>query len=309
MKYSKCIITEPEPACNELQGMETAPEYGAGSGLKTTHLLTVNENIMPDFFSVDCSWIWSGASGKPAGKAHWHGYDEVIGFIGSNRQDPYRLGGEIHIWLAGKEEALDKTCLIFIPAGTEHFPVIFKQIDAPVFFVSIAPLNKKSAQARTGQQRETNAAESKPAYTIIKELKKDFSVAASGGKNLPPPPRNPNLKSTRILHLEEDIVKGAFYVDFVWIYEGTGQAPAPEHSHEWEELIAMVGSDPSHPHDLGGPMSIVLGDEDHVVNKSCLVCIPKGLKHCPWKFLDIKKPTLVFTAGPSGMYTGTHKKD
>lgn len=309
MKYTECIITRPEPSCNELQGIEAKPEYGLGSGLNTTHLLTVNENILPGFFSVDCSWIWNGASEKPAGKTHSHVYDEVIGFIGSNRQDPYNLGGEIRIWLDGREEVLDRTCLIFVPAGTEHFPVVFKRIDTPVFFVSIAPLNKKSTQDKTAHEVSAQRAKNTPAYTIIKELKKDFSVAASGGKNSPPPPRNPNLKSTRILHLEEDIVKGAFYVDFVWIYEGVGQAPAPEHSHEWEELIAMVGADPEHPHDLGGPMSIVLGDEDHIVNRSCLVCIPKGLKHCPWKFLDIRKPTLVFTAGPSGMYTGTHKKE
>jgi hypothetical protein len=30
--------------------------------------------------------------------------------------------------------------------------------------------------------------------------------------------------------------------------------------------------------------------------------------HCPWEFHDIKTPTLVFTAGPSHMYTGSHKK-
>ena len=50
-------------------------------------------------------------------------------------------------------------------------------------------------------------------------------------------------------------------------------------------------------------------DETHVITKSSLVCIPKGLKHCPWKFLDIKKPTLVFSAGPSAMYSGSHKSD
>jgi hypothetical protein len=110
------------------------------------------------------------------------------------------------------------------------------------------------------------------------------------------------------MHLEDHVADGSFYVDFVWIYEGTGQAPAPEHNHEWEEVIAMAGVDPQHPHNLGGTMSIVLGDETHYINTSSLVCIPKGLKHCPWKFLDIKKPTLVFTAGPSGKYTGSHRQ-
>ena len=103
--------------------------------------------------------------------------------------------------------------------------------------------------------------------------------------------------------------KGAFFVDFAWIWEGTGTALEPTHNHEWPELIAMVGADPEHPRDMGGPMSIVLGDETHVLEKSCFVCIPKGLNHCPWKFLDIKKPTLVFTARPSATYSGSHEKD
>jgi hypothetical protein len=105
------------------------------------------------------------------------------------------------------------------------------------------------------------------------------------------------------------MVKGSFYVDFVWIWEGTGGAPAPEHTHEWPELIAMAGADPAHPHDLGGKMSIVLGDETHYTEKSTLVCIPKQTKHCPWLFHDIKRPTLVFSAGPQGMYSGSHKKE
>jgi hypothetical protein len=110
------------------------------------------------------------------------------------------------------------------------------------------------------------------------------------------------------MHLEDNVVEGSFYIDFVWLYEGTGGAPAPEHSHDWEEVIAMVGCDPENPTELGGTMSLVLGDETHYFTKNSLVCIPKGLKHCPWKWTDIKKPTLVFTTGPSGRYTGSHRE-
>ncbi len=98
-------------------------------------------------------------------------------------------------------------------------------------------------------------------------------------------------------------------MDFVWIFEGTGGAPAPEHTHEWPELIAMAGADPAHPRELGGKMSIVLGDETHYTDLSTLVCIPKQTKHCPWLFHDIRRPTLVFSAGPQGIYSGSHKKE
>jgi hypothetical protein len=145
-------------------------------------------------------------------------------------------------------------------------------------------------------------------YTMMDHTKERFSVGGDF-KEAPPPPRPSTVKSSRILHIEDDMVPGAFYVDFVWIWSGTGGAPAPEHVHEWSELIAFAGADTANPRNIGGEMSIVLGDETHRTDKSTLVCIPAGTIHCPWLFHDIKRPTLVFSAGPQGMYSGSHKKE
>lgn len=309
LKYSKYIITKPKPIPQELKKKFQAERARRESTIKSTRLMSVDDEIVKDFFYVDCNWLWSGSAEDTAEEPHAHDFDEVIGFVGSNREDPHDLGGKITIWLDGNQEVLTKSCLIFVPAGTRHCPILFNRIDKPVFFVTISPVKRYSRKAEDSRTPAIIAKDTAaPRYTIITKTKERFTVAAAGSGAPPPPPPHPSLKSTRILHLEDDMAKGAFYVDFVWIWEGTGQAPAPEHSHDWPELIAMAGCDPEHPHDLGGPMSIVLGDENHIITKSSLVCIPKGLKHCPWKFLDIKKPTLVFTAGPSGMYTGTHKK-
>jgi hypothetical protein len=309
LKYSKYIITEPKPWPRELEEEMKAEHEKRKSTVKSTHLMSVDNEIVEGFFYVDCNWLWSGSAQDTSEEPHSHDFDEVIGFVGSNRDDPHDLGGEITIWLDGNKEVLHRSSLIFVPAGIRHCPILFNRIEKPIFFVTISPMGKYSRENEGESNTKTTGDKGEPKYTIIDRTKERFTVAASGGETPSPPPRDPRLKSARILHLEDDMAKGAFYVDFVWIYEGTGAAPAPEHSHEWPELIAMAGCDPEHPRDLGGPMSIVLGDETHVITKSSLVCIPKGLKHCPWKFLDIRKPTLVFTAGPSGMYTGTHKKD
>lgn len=311
LKYSKYIITNPKPIPPELKVKFDAEAKNRKSMVESTHLLTVDSSIVEDFFYVDCHWLWRGAAEDTFEEPHTHDFDEVIGCIGSNQQDPHDLGGTITIWLDNEKQVLTKSCLIFVPAGTVHCPILFNKIDSPVFFVTIAPVkeytrNRVDVNAATGS-RSTKDIE-RPKYAIITETKARSAMAAASGSAPPPPPPDTKLKSARILHLEDDIAKGSFYVDFVWIYEGTGGAPAPEHSHDWEELIAMVGADPEHPHDLGGPMSIVLGGETHLITKSSLICIPRGLKHCPWKFLDIKKPTLVFTAGPSGVYTGSHRK-
>ena len=312
LEYSKYIITGPKPLPTELKEKLEDERRKSKSTVQSTHLLTVDDEVIKDFFHVDCVWLWKGTAQDTVEEPHTHDFDEVIGFIGSNREDPHDLGGEITIWLDDEKQVLTKSCLIFMPAGIRHCPILFNRIGRPVLFVTISPAKRYSrisADSRTASATlKSRPAKNltKPGYTIITETKARFTVAASDAP--PPPPPSSTLKSARILHLEDDMAKGSFYVDFVWIYEGSGAAPAPEHSHEWEEVIAMIGADPENPRDLGGPMSIVLGDETHVITKSSLVCIPKGLKHCPWKFLDIKKPTLVFTAGPSGTYTGSHKK-
>jgi hypothetical protein len=309
LKYSKYIVTEPKPLPPEIEAKMKAERAKRKSTIKSTRLMTVDDEIVKDFFYVDCNWLWSGSAEDTAEEPHAHDFDEVIGFVGSNREDPHDLGGKITIWLDGKEEVLTRSCLIFVPAGTRHCPILFNRIDKPVFFVTISPAKRYSRKAEeTGTKVAAEKKAAGPGYTIITKTKERFTVAASGGPAPSVPPRDPSLRSTRILHMEDDMAKGSFYVDFVWIWEGNGQAPAPEHTHEWPELIAMAGCDPQHPHELGGTFSIVLGDETHYMTRSSLVCIPAGLKHCPWKFIDIKKPTLIFTAGPQGMYSGSHKK-
>jgi hypothetical protein len=304
LKYADCIISDAKPELPLMLKQLEDLRRQRKSTIEFTHLLSVDADRIKDFFFVDGSWLWKGSSQISVEEPHTHDFDEVMGFVGSNREDSHDLGGEITIWLGDDKQVLTKSCLIFVPAGVKHGPIQFNMIKTPIFHVIITLSGKYSRKsADSNVSKPVNAVQQ---YAIITETKTKFSVAASSGDT--PPPRDPSLKSARILHLEDDMAKGSFYVDFVWIYEGNGGAPAPEHIHDWVELIAMVGSDPDHPGDLGGAMSIVLGDETHVMTKSSLVCIPKGLKHCPWKFIGIKKPTLVFTAGPSGMYSGSHKK-
>ena len=301
MKYADCLVQKPGPFPPELQGKTSGDGGELIPGIRATHLMTVDEGIRDGFFSVDCTWLWSGVAPEAVGESHTHDFSHVIGFIGGSPDDPHDLDGEITIWLDGNKETLTRSGLIFVPAGVVHGPILFSKINRPVFFITIAMTGKYT---RTGAAQVTSPTREKK-YTIMDHTKERFSV---GGDFKEAPRRQSTVKSARILHIEDDMVKGSFYVDFVWIWEGTGGAPAPEHTHEWPELIAMAGVDPTNPHDLGGEMSIVLGDEYHPTTKSTLVCIPAGLKHCPWEFHDIKKPTLVFSAGPQGMYSGSHKK-
>ena len=301
MKYKHNLVQKPGPFPPELASTNGVKSDEIVPGVKTTHLMTADEEVLEGFFSVDCTWLWSGTATVPVGESHTHDFSHIIGLIGGHPADPHDLGGEITVWLDGNKETITRSCLIFVPEGIVHGPILFSRIDRPVFFVTIAMTGRHKS---TLTFEPTSPQEKK--YSIIGHTKERFSVGADNQGI--PPPRPRTIKSDRILHIEDDMVPASFYVDFVWIWEGTGGAPAPEHTHEWPELIAMAGADPDTPRDLGGEMSIVLGDEYHPTTKSTLVCIPDGLKHCPWEFHDIEKPTLVFSAGPQGMYSGSHKK-
>jgi hypothetical protein len=260
-------------------------------GFESTHVMKVDRNRLPDFMSVDCTWFWRSQLNQIVEGTRVSNENQVIGFIGSYPEDPNSLGGEMTIWVDGKKNNIKKSSLVFVPAGVPFGPVQINQMEHPIFYTSMGVLpNPKD-------KRDPNL----PRYTIIDHTKEKKV-------NPPMPPTGKmTLKGARLLHMEDDMAKGSFYVDFVWFYEGYGQAPMGVHDHEWPELMVMTGCDPEHPYDLGGVFSVALEDETHYLSKSTMICIPARVMHCPWKFLDVKKPTLAFTASPSGMYYSSEK--
>ncbi len=263
-------------------------------GFESTHVMKVDQNRLKDFFSVDCTWFWRSDPDQIVEGTRISEANQVIGLVGSDQQNPFSLGGEITIWVDGKKNVLKKSSLIFVPAGVSYGPIKIDHMEHPISYSAIGILPDPKAVRDP----------SWPRYTIISETKEKAET-----RNMPPPDLSKmTSRGARLLHMEDDLAKGSFYVDYVWLYEGFGGAPMGVHDHEWPELIAMTGCDPEHPYDVGGSFSIDLAGETHMFKKSSLVCIPAHVMHCPWKFIEINKPTLAFTASPSGMYYSSEKK-
>ena len=51
--------------------------------------------------------------------------------------DPYDLGGEIEIWLEDEKHIIDRSALIFVPAGMVHCPLVITRVDRPIFHFTI----------------------------------------------------------------------------------------------------------------------------------------------------------------------------
>ncbi len=88
---------------------------------------------------VDCAWFWpqSGAV-VVVDEAHTHDFGEVVTFFGSNPEDPTDLGGEIEFHLGDEAHTLTKSCVIFVPQGVPHCPLILKSVRRPIFHFATA---------------------------------------------------------------------------------------------------------------------------------------------------------------------------
>ncbi len=115
----------------------------------------------------------------------------------------------------------------------------------------------------------------------------------------------------RIFYMDSSIVPGASYMECVWVMPRPANAPpqpggrrvgTEAHTHDWDEIIAFIGTNHDDPYDLGAEAELWLGDEKHIITKTSLVFIPAGLKHCPLTFIKVDRPVFHFTSGPGKMY-------
>jgi hypothetical protein len=66
------------------------------------------------------------------------------------------------------------------------------------------------------------------------------------------------------------------------------------HTHDYDEFLVFLPSDASNAQDFGAEVELSLGEEGekYIINTTSVVCIPKGLIHCPLNFKKISKPIL-----------------
>jgi hypothetical protein len=49
-------------------------------------------------------------------------------------------------------------------------------------------------------------------------------------------------------------------------------------------------------------MELWLDNEKYILNNTCLVFVPRGLKHCPMIARKVDRPFIHFTAGNQSLY-------
>lgn len=143
---------------------------------------------------------------------------------------------------------------------------------------------------------------------IISRLKENIVEAPWS----PPVSKVEKGRGGRLLFLDDEVVKGAFYLECAWLvpphmYTKEQQdrrkgISVKAHTHEYDEVLAFFGTNPADFYDLGGEVELYLGDEPHTITRSSIIFVPAGLQHCPLTFKRIDTPIFHFTSGPGKTY-------
>jgi len=114
----------------------------------------------------------------------------------------------------------------------------------------------------------------------------------------------------REIFANTDLVKGCpTLVDIRWYFMIPDPDPVEQsHFHDFDTVSCFVGSDPKNPSCLGAELELQLGDEKHMLTKTCVIFIPKGLAHCPLIHRRVDRPYLqiVFAISEKEKYVAPH---
>jgi hypothetical protein len=129
-KYEKYFLTDLKLPESQQKG---ASEYAKHA----TRMTWLDDSVIPGAFYVSCSWYYKASGSGKGLPAHTHDFSEVLGFYGSDTQNPRDLGGEIEFWLEDEKHVLNSSFSVFIPKGMKHCPLKVLRIDRPIFHFGI----------------------------------------------------------------------------------------------------------------------------------------------------------------------------
>jgi hypothetical protein len=130
-EYGKYIVQElKDPNLGSAEFREMYKKF-------SKRILWIDNNVVEGSFQMNTAWYYAVPERDPVFDEHIHDYDELIGFFGSDPNDPYNLGAEIEFAINGEKYFINRTTMIFVPARLKHMPLSIKKVDRPIFHFSI----------------------------------------------------------------------------------------------------------------------------------------------------------------------------
>jgi quercetin dioxygenase-like cupin family protein len=104
--------------------------------VKTT--LWLDSDVLPGAFHFHIGWLY--AVGPTCNdRPHTHDTPEIVAFVGSDPDNPHDLCGEVEYWVDGQKQVINRSALVFIPAGVPHNPLNVNRVDRPIIHFDTSP--------------------------------------------------------------------------------------------------------------------------------------------------------------------------
>jgi len=247
-------------------------------------IVSMSRKFFEGCFYAEAGWIMEPHEREGLIK---HDSDELMLFAGSNPQNPEPLNAEIEIQIENDVITITENSFVFVPAGAAHGNIRVKSLEKPVFC--------HTCHLTSDVYSAASAEAASPVGTYSGNVVHKY--APVDGKL----PTAPEGFLTRLLWIDGKKLSGAPYMEAVWFLQTNDTGPE-EHDHDFDEVIAFFGSDPSRPDELGGEIEFLIDGEKFSFTKNCLVYVPQGVDHSPILVPKLEKPILHFSGGNGGDY-------
>jgi hypothetical protein len=275
MSYAKLVA---------LPGMVTPRNLALSPADADRHSVSMDGSLVKGcIFSEACWFVKSFSRDRFFG----HESDELLVFIGSDPDDPENLNADVELWIENDKLTFNRTSVVFVPAGAAHGKIAVRNLTKPVFHYT--------CHMNGDTYKETQAKATAPKGTYAANRVERYEPVDGRLPSAPPG------FLTRLLWIDGKKLRGAPYFEAVWFLTSNDTGPE-EHAHDFDEFIGFIGSDATKPEELGAEITFFMGGEAVTVTKSCLIYIPRGVKHSPLLVPSLDRPVIHFSGGNGGDY-------
>ncbi len=97
--------------------------------------------------------------------------------------------------------------------------------------------------------------------------------------------------------MSNNLIPGAdMYVEAGWIVDMPDPNPhIEEHTHDYDEIVMHIGTDPADQEDLGAEIEFVVDGRPFIIDKTSSVYVPRGVKHGPLTWRRFSRPHIEMT--------------
>lgn len=244
-------------------------------------VLGMDESFMPGCMVTEAGWYLKDCAEPGLFK---HGSDEVLMFLGSDREHPSELNAKIALQIENDTLVLDRSCAVFVPHGATHGNVHVSDLVQPVAYYAV--------QTTTDRYEALAAEPTAPEGTYASHAVERFEPSSGVLPNAP------EGLLTLVVWIDGGRIAGSPYAEAVWFNKDSDEGPEP-HTHDYGEFLSFIGSDVEHPDDLGCEVEFYIDGEPIVLTQSCLLYIPAGVTHAPFYIRNMVRPIL-HTSGYAG---------